>query len=211
MAVTAVLADDVPAVPSNDLQNIYLAAELAAIGRERKDPVLLIAAARLLDGIASTPLQTSVEVKGGEPDTAAPPPQHELTADALRSEAVNLANGDSTIIALAQPPVGGWGGDAPAAETAGGPKSHRQLLARGARATFRADYRGGRPAEAVIVGSQTANLDLVVLNEKKKVVCESRGPTDYERCRWTPPKNGQYFLVVENRGSWTNLFSIYTN
>lgn len=198
------------AAVSADLQNIYLAAELAAKGRERKDPVLLIAAARLLDGIESSPSAMKAEVSGGSADAAGAPPARELTADSLREEARALAPGDQTIAILAQPPVGGSGGS-DFRGAGGGPKFHRQTVGRGARATFRADFRGQEIAEVVVVGSQTADLDLVVLDEKRAVVCVSRNPTDYERCRWTPPKNGQYFMVVENRGSWTNLFSIYTN
>ncbi len=189
------------------VERVHLSAQVATVGREQKDPVLLVAASRLLALAAPTPTPMTAEMTGGQPDAAGPAPAKvEHTPQALLAEARALAAGNTNTLALIDETertnLRGAGG---------GPKFHRQLLGRGAHAKFRADFREKELARVTIVGSRTANLDLVILDDKNNVVCESRSTYDFETCSWTPQRNAYFYLVVENRGNWTNLFSIYTN
>lgn len=191
------------------VDRVYLSAQMAAIGRQQQDPILLLGAAHLLAGVNSVEVSFQPQISGGEANPAIEAPRSfEHSVAALTTEARILANGDTNVLAIANAPpavVSGLRG------AGGGPKLHRQMIARGAVATFRADFRGGEVAEVTIIGSHTADLNLKVRDERGTVICASASPNDFEFCRWLPIKNASYYLAVENKGTWSNLFSIYTN
>jgi len=189
------------------VHRVYLSAQLAAEAREQHDPVLMVAALRLLERAGGTSVPMTPEITGGEPDASGPSPAKiEHTPEPLRAEARALASGNAKVLAIIDEPLPrGLRG------AGGGPKFHRQIIARGAHAKFKADFRGQEPAEVTIVGSHTADLNLIILDEHNNIVCQGVTPYDFEFCRWLPPQNASFWLVVENRGNWTNQFSIYTN
>lgn len=187
------------------MEKVLLSAKLADMGRVQRDPLLLLAAARILSSVDATSATLSAEITGAS-DTSASP-LAAPTAKSLYDEARAMAAGDANLTALIERSQS----DISSRGAGGGPKVHQQRIARGARATFRADFRGREPAQVVIVGSHTANLDLVILDANNRVVCVSRTPYDYEVCRWYPPANASFWLAVENRGDQSSVFSIYTN
>jgi len=199
------------------VERVFLAAQLADVGREQRDPLPLIAAARLLAWASPSPEALSPELVGGEPDRSGVrigrpygPPVTEHTPLALLMAARALAGNDQQLLGVI---------DASRLKNEemikltgnGGPSAYKLQLRRGAKATFRIDFRGRENARAAIVGTTGADLDLIVLDQKNAVVCESRGWADNELCKWEPAANATFSIVVENRGEWANEFTIYTN
>jgi hypothetical protein len=190
---------------------VDLAAELAAIGRERKDALLVLSAARLLAESGARIQPGLPVVSGGNAAEAAPAWQSQpRSPEALLAEAKTYAIGNATIRAVldqfsfAEPDAGSKG-------TAGGHNAAANWIRPGATATFYADFRAREPAEVALWGDGSGDLDLVIYDAAHRPVCVSSRPGDREWCRWIPRQNERFALVVESRSRIWNRYSIFTN
>jgi hypothetical protein len=200
------------------IERIYISAQLAEIGHEQRDPIHLIAAARLLAWGHPYPTPVSMEIRGGEAGETNAPAHIEHTPQALLAEARALVGTDppmSQVIELNRQ----WVNDQIEMVASGGPNVHRQELQRGAHGKFRIGFYGRQPARVAVVGSHTRSrhflttrkTDLIVRDENDKVVCESRSWRDFEYCEWMPTRDANFSITVENNGPWANLVTIYWN
>lgn len=199
------------------VERIYLSAQLASAGHGQRDPILLVASARLLAWGHPYARLMSPEISGGAADAAKAPAQVEHTPQTQLTEAHALAGTDTAMLGVIEASRL-WIDEEIERVGTGGPYVHKQTLQRGARAKFRLKFFGHEPARVAVVGSLaradfllTTKINLVVLDEKGTVVCESRNWEDFEFCQWKPQQDTYYSLMVENNGKWANQFAIYTN
>lgn len=190
---------------------VSLAAELAALGRDRKDASLLLTAARLLEDSKARAVTAIPEVSGGDTSEPQPPMDGVLRSPfALLAEARSYAGDNQTLLAL----LGQYRFEAPPALVKGTAAGHHEFakwLKPGAYATYHADFRGREPAEVAIWGDGSGDLDLVIYDSRHRPVCVSRSIGDREWCRWFPQAQEQFYLVVESRSPRWNYYSIFTN
>lgn len=191
---------------------VNLAAELAALGRERKDALLVASAARLFADSRAKALLERPQESGGDTTQAPPLQQGERRSpSALLQEARAYAAGNQALTAVLdqitlQEPV-----PRPSKGTAEGHHEFSRWLRPGAIASYGADFRAHEPAEASIWGDGSGDLDLVVYDSRNNVVCVGGWPGDREWCRWFPRQNERFRIVVESRSPRWNYYSIFTN
>jgi len=189
------------------VQALVLASQLAAWGREAKDPVALISAARIAQQVATTerklvkapaeaaPAGETAEVKGGAI----------LSAEALLQEARELSGGQASLLALA---------DATAA--AKGTKGHRggalefTERVRGNATDVYSDlrFRAREEAEVAVIGDSRSDLDCYVYDENNNLIDSDTDSTSTCALQWTPRWNGSFTLKIKNLGSRSSEYLV---
>lgn len=204
------------AVVDTRVSRFNVAADIAGLGRARQDPIIMLAAARVLsaDGIAPVEIEAVEAPISSAEDKPQPGPaltekaedgERDLLAD-IFGEARRFARGDETIIALisetedtttkgAVTGAGGW---------------QKRVPARGSiQVTDR--FRGGEVAEVGLLGDGDTDVDLYIYDENGREICNSVRNSDRESCRWTPAWTGQFTIKAMNYGWVYNDVVIVTN
>lgn len=189
-------------------ETLELSARLARLGRDRADPWLLAAAARLR---LSTPIpfrpgpvEETPEGSVAADDSGAAQswPQ---TAVAWLNEAEALADGDPQVLAFIQ--------SIRAMEykgRQGGPLVSLARLPGGQTHVFQERFTPGRPAVVYVEGDGDAPL-AVTVRAGKGMICQAAGPGDVKLCTWTAREPGDYRVEVRNLGAATNRYAYGTN
>lgn len=163
---------------------LRLSAQVARAGIARRDPVLLLAAARLR---RSAP----INLASGAADRSA---EWIERAEAL--------GGDD-------PRIAGLVADLRAEGSKGradGPRVSQAVLAGGERRAFAETFRAGRPAVVYIEGDGDTDLMLKVGR-----TCRDIGPGDVKICAWTPARSERVTVEIGNPGRVENRVILGTN
>ena len=204
-------------VPDQSPVALYDAAmQVAELGRALEDPVILIAAARALLDVGTTPaeprdhglsadlpprrdgsLATQADI-----DAAAEAAAAGAVADAetLLTEARLFARGDDTILAMIDE-TQELAGRTP---VRGAHVYEDVLVPAGYYVTIIEDYQGGSLAEAGFIGYGLSNIDMYVYDDAGNEICRSTGSGDQEYCSWTPLWTGPFIIDLENIGTTAN-------
>jgi len=183
---------------------IFLAAELEDLGRQKKDPVLLVNAARLYMDATGKETKAKVERTGGEGDKTA---KGQLaTAKDLLELARTYAQGWDEMIALIDT-MGGMS----LKGNRGGAKFVRDTISSKGKATYTFEFYSQEFAEATVRGDGAGDLDLTVTDENGNVICQSKGNREREYCSWFPRWKGNFKVNVQNQGSGASNYRLYTN
>jgi hypothetical protein len=185
----------------------HLASQMAALARENKDALLMLAAAKLDAEIPKTDADyekstaTSSEVPAAKA-TKAP-------AISLFEQAKVCANGDSFIESL----IAKTQKESTAAVKGrvGGPAHHIDQVRASDTDTYSLTFRGDELAEIAISGDGDTDLDLYIYDENDNLTCRSTRSGDDEYCQWTPRWTGKFTVRVKNLGTVYNEYSLYTN
>lgn len=190
---------------SAGMNYLRLAGELAHVGVEMQDAVLLVAAARLEAMTTGESVDREVASRGagresqGSGDTV-PVDLYSLAASyGDRNEAVRM------LIAEGRSLASGRG------LAAGGPKVSRASVLAGTTDVYRVTFIGGSLAEVALTGDGDTDLDLSIYDEHGSLVCDDFGPTDDAYCSWVPRWTGLFRIHVENLGDVYNRYRLATN
>lgn len=195
-----------PKAPATDepVARLQMSSDLLACGREAKDPLALIVAARIMKALGSAEVDLTPE--GRAANDSGQKSGQPVTADLILAEARDLAKGDklTSLLVDEAASVGSEG----AAEQ---PKTHQDTVRPGATDTYTVVFNGGQLAEAGIAGDGGSDLDLIVYDENDHLVCRSDSSSDREYCRWWPRWTGPFRIEIQNLGRVPNFYRIATN
>jgi len=195
-----------PKAPATDepIARLQMASDLLAFGRDTKDPLVLIVAARIMKALGGN----EVDLKpGGRAATeSAQKLGQPVSVDSILVEARDLAKGEKITNLLIDETVAMG-----TAAGAGQPKTHQDTVQAGATDVYSIVFNGGQLAEAGIAGDGSGDLDLLVYDENDHLVCRSTGSSDREYCRWWPRWTGPFRIEVQNLSSAANLYRVATN
>ena len=187
--------------PASPVQVAALSARLHAIGVETRDPVLVLAAARLRKSLAPAE-DADRRAEGAERAAGAP-----LDWEEMAETAVALADGDDAILGLIE--------DLRAETTKGvvsGPVYNiGQLGPRKTDTYARIEFRGGEYAEVYVEARTAVDVNLQVLDAQGRLVCSDTDRSHIAYCGWRPAEAGAFTLQVENRGSVATGYALMTN
>ena len=205
-AVLAQNATDKPpaASPDQDVSYIRLSADLAAVARATRDPVLMLSAA-ILHEMAVT--QDSPREKATRSDGDAELDE-KPGAESLFALAEEYAGSNEELLAVieqSQAMVATMKG-----RVGGAASTISRVLARDAD-IYRVRFRGREFAEVCVVGDGDTDLDLFIYDESGNLICSDTGSTDRAYCSWTPRWTGTFEIEIENLGSVWNEYRIVTN
>jgi hypothetical protein len=194
-----------PKAPAADepIARWQMASDLLAFGRDIKDPLVLVIAARIAKALGGIEVDLKPEGKAaGGPQKSGQP----VSADSILVEARDLAKGEKITNLLIE--------ETTAMRVAGGagqPKTHQDTVQAGATDIYSVVFSAGQLAEAGIAGDGSGDLDLLVYDENDHLVCRSTGSSDREYCRWWPRWTGPFRIEIQNLGSAANLYRIAMN
>jgi hypothetical protein len=184
---------------------LALAHDLFAAGTAARDPILLMAAARLAAGVVLTPAERTPQTTGAgtaDAGAAGPPGAAEMLA-AARS----AAGEDELILTLLDDieAAAGRGGDGAAAVSAG-------RLTPGQADRWRLPFFGAVRGEVAVVGDGDAPLAVTVQDETGATLCRSAGAGDRMACAFVPAQNGYVEVEVRHAGgAGRNDYLLFTN
>ena len=72
-------------------------------------------------------------------------------------------------------------------------------------------FIGGRVAEVIVEGDGDTELDLYIYDQNGNLVASDDDDSDYCVATWTPRWTGTFTIVVMNRGSVYNRYTLRTN
>jgi hypothetical protein len=173
---------------------------LAELGRQGKDPLLVLTAARLTHGFTLTDTQRQPDPAA----TTAPVAATALTGKALLDLARQLDAGDTYADLI----------DLVAREVPPPPRALRataSTLAAGASETWTLAFHGGTYAELAILGDGKSNLDLLVMGPGDTHICTDRGSADQAICGFALRENGDVTVTVSNAGTSPDTYLLLTD
>jgi hypothetical protein len=195
-----------PKAPATDepIARLHMASDLLAFGRDTKDPLVLIVAARIIKALGGTEVDLAPE---GRPAAASAQRSGQpVSADPILAEARDLAKGEK-ISNLLIDETAAMG----IATGAGQPRTHQDTVQPGATDIYSVVFSGGQLAEAGIAGDGSGDLDLLVYDENDHLVCRSTGSSDREYCRWWPRWTGAFRVEIQNLSATANLYRVAMN
>ena len=190
--------------PDQSMTSLTLSAELATVARDKKDPILMLAAAHL-ESMAKT--EEAQRAKTSEGEETAGGDKEKTEQIALYALAEEYAGSNETLLAL----IGGSKDSVSVRGLPRGPKvSHDTVLA-GRTDTYRLTFMGNEYAEVAVLGDGDTDLDLYVYDENGNQICKDIDPTDRAYCSWIPRWTGEFRIVIRNEGGVYNNYALYAN
>ncbi len=126
--------------------------------------------------------------------------------DYLLAQAKEISGGNAAIIAMADDI-----GKADATRGAvGGSKSTTDRVKRGHTDIWRFDFRGGRSAEAGVVGDG-GDIDCYVYDEGDHLIDSDTDYTSTCMLEWTPAWTGEFSIHIKNLSSSSVPYLLLTN
>lgn len=182
---------------------LALSQELYAYGIDARDPLAVIVAARIRQGIDVEEREFEIAEQDGEAEEA----DIELaSAEDMLDEARVLARGDEALSALiaeteAQAARGRVGGPGRATGWVG---------ARG-MTSYNITFRGGERAAVWANGPGRTDLDMYVYDQNGNLICRHIDYSDRMSCFWTPRWTGTFRVEIRNLGQVGVSFNMVTN
>ncbi len=190
-------------VKSQSVEALSLASQLAAYGQENQMPEALVTAALI---IHRTPTQEGV-AKENATDAAPDKDRNSLplNAEALVAAAAEMPGGESLAEVASEAISERAKGDVT------GPNAIEEHVLANSSDTYRIRFRGNETAVVAIDGDGDTDLDLYIYDEYGNSVVSSISASDNEAVSFTPAQVGYYSIEVKNRGSVSNIYSLWTN
>ena len=192
------------AAADEPIARLQMSSDLLTFGRDTKDPLDLIVAARIMKALGGT--EVDLKPEGRTATERAQKSGQPVSADSILVEARDLAKGDKLTNLLIDE-AGAMGFDGSAVQ----PKTHQDTALVGATEAYTVVYSGGQLAEAGLAGDGSSDLDLLVYDENDHLVCRSASSSDREYCQWWPRWTGSFRIEIQNLGTAANLYRLTTN
>jgi hypothetical protein len=195
-----------PKAPATEepVARLQMSSDLLAFGRDAKDPLALIVAARVMKALGGT--EVGLKPEGRAATDSVQKPGQPVSPDSILLEARDLANGDKITGLLIDETTA-----LPSGLAAEHPKTHQDTVQAGSTDVYSVVFTGGQLAEAGIAGDGGSDLDLLVYDENDHLVCRSAGSSDREYCQWWPRWTGPFRIEIQNLGAVANLYRVATN
>ena len=190
--------------PNENITYLALSADLAAVAQSTKDPVLMLAAARL-EAMAATQDGPKDKTTEGEAETAVEKKSENGNLYAMAQE---YAGSNEELLALIQDSRGG----ATSRGLRGGPvPGHRDRVSARTTDIYNLTFEGGEFAEIAVLGDRDTDLDLYVYDENGHEICSDTDLTDQTYCSWRPRWTGRFRIEIRNLGDVYNAYTLLTN
>lgn len=192
-ALPALAADPAPLKQAEASRVLYDA------GVATRDPLLVLAAAKMRRGLGLSPTDRMAE--DGTPGDGA------LDADAMLNTARELAAGDAMMLGLID--------DVAAEQTKGvvsGPVYNNARIGGGQTDTYRAvPFEGGTYAEIYVEAKGSNDLNLKVTDDQGRLVCSDTDASAIAYCGWSPRSTGDFTIAVQNASGGSADYALITN
>ena len=191
------------------LRTLELSKRLYEAGRDARDALLVIAAARLRKQVTVAPRPDADAAP--QPGARAMPQDGQqdgpLGWEQMLADAATFAGEDGDLAGIIA--------DVHATQHKGivsGPVYSIAVLPAGETARFGPyPFAGGRYAEVYVEGDGSADLNLYVHDAEGRLICADTDLSDIAYCGWRPAGDGVFTITVENAGAAENRYALMTN
>ena len=195
LLATPVMAEDAPPLRLAETSRLVYDQGVA-----QRDPVLILAAAKLRAGLGLA--ATSRTPDQGAAETGAP-----LDAAQMLATARDFAAGDEAMLALIE--------DVAAEGTKGvvnGPVYNiATLKAKGTDTYGRVPFEAGKYAEIYVEATGSQDLNLHVYDDQNRLVCSDTDASAIAYCGWRPRATADFTIKVSNATGASARYSLMTN
>lgn len=204
LAAPAALAQT-PAQPpasaagSGAVAQFMAAQDLFALGRARKDPLAVLAAARLAATVTAND-----STRTPDPAAESLPASHPDAATMFTAAKALAAEDDATLDLILRSEA-----EAPRLPSRTLMRSTSGIPA-GASQSYSLPFFAGTNAEIGLLGDGKANLDLAVARADVPI-CLDTGATDRALCAFVLPENASVTVTITNRSENAASYSLLTN
>ncbi len=192
-ALPALAADPAPLKQAEASRVLY------DTGVATRDPLLVLAAAKMRRGLGLSPTDRMAE--DGTPGDGT------LDADAMLETARDLATGDEMMLGLIE--------DVASENTKGvvsGPVYNNARIGGGQTDTYRAvPFEGGTYAEIYVEAKGSNDLNLKVTDDQGRLVCSDTDASAIAYCGWSPRNTGDFTIAVQNASGSSADYALITN
>ena len=193
---------------ASPVAQLALADRLYALGVERDDPVMVLAAARLAQSVPTREVARTPQ----EGAQAMPADARAPSVMAMVQKARDMAKRDPQLAALAQQAL--EGPDTASRGRVGGAGITNSYVRGGGSVTYFGNdsrFYGQELAAVRLAGDGNADLDLYVYDASGNLICSREGTSAYESCAWTPRWTDTFRIVVRNASPVGSAFAMATN
>lgn len=194
---------------SEAVAQIRLANQLAKYGYENFSASALIEAAKILSTVETQALKSEAFTPSTGDKTSKEGAKPEFTPANLIASAKEFADGDATLLALADKV------DIKSADEhrgrLGGPGRIVERVSAKSTDTYVVAFKYGVPAEIFVSGDGDTDLDLYVYDENGNAIARDADYSDDCYVCWTPAWTGNFVIKVVNRGNVYNQYVLLTN
>lgn len=196
----ALAASSVAAQPPSAVKTAELSGRLFDAGVQARDPLLMIAAAKLRKSLNLAATDRAPE--DGTAATEAP-----LNWQDMLAATEPLVAEDETLLGLID--------DIRAETTKGvatGPVYNIGQIANGKTDTYpNVDFIGGEYAEIYVEAKGATDLNMTVTDAQGRVVCTDTDKSHIAYCGWRPDQTAPFRIMVTNRGPNGVTYALMTN
>jgi|GEM_PF-3296077 len=210
--VCAILSAGMLNVQADQMGEQLLAIQLANLGYQKKDSLLLMTAAKIFK---TSPVQAiSLNKQGAKNSKTMPkimPKNKRISylADDLLNTAEQYSKGKAELVLLIQELR-----SFTARGLSDGAKMHKdQVLANGFD-YYKLSFEADAMAKVGIVSDDSQqDLDLYVVEalDQDKIVCQDTSATSGSLCEWVPEKEQDYIIKIKNRSSSMTAYTMILN
>jgi len=192
---------------SEQMVQLRLASDLAKYGYETYSASALIEAARILAAVPTRELTPESFTKGeGAADDKAP--KAEFTVEQLLKDARDYADGNATLLALADQVKVDNGTSR--GRVGGASKTVERVLAHSTD-TYRIKFYAGETAEVFVSGDGDTDLDVYVYDANGNLITKDDDYTDDCYVAFIPYYTTTFTVKIVNRGDVYNQYTMWTN
>ncbi|MGP1275455.1 MAG: hypothetical protein ACQRW7_08560 [Caulobacterales bacterium] len=196
-------AEDQRSDERTGVELLAMSQDLYAYGVDARDPLALIVAARIRQGVEVEDREYEVDEQGGEPEDA----EIEFaSAEDMLDEARVLARGDEALASLIEEVEA----DASRGRV-GGPGRDTGWVGARSTTSYNVTFRGGERAAIWASGPGRTDLDMYVYDQNGNLICRHIDYSDRMSCFWTPRWTGTFRVQVRNLGNVGVSYNIVTN
>ena len=192
------------ATRSQDMAYLTMSGELAKLAATTRDPILMLAAARLEDLAPTEEVSRVKTSKGGATEDGE---DSEPEKTDLYELAKQFSGTNETLRTIIETTKSSGG----TKQSTGGPRRWRDRVRANGTDSYVISFRGARTAEVAVLGDGDTDLDLFIYDEYDNLVCRDTDTTDQTYCSWSPAWTGSFRIKIENLGNVFNRYELLTN
>lgn len=195
---------------SKEVAALRMAHSLAKYGYENYSASSLIEAARIIAQTPTHALEAQVTKGEASGKVEAKTNKPEFTPANLLADAKKIADGDATLLALANQ-VEKLANETETRGRVEGPGRTVTTAAANSTDTFVIRFRTNELAEILVSGDGDTDLDLYVYDSSGNLIEKDDDYSDDCYVRWVPKWTGAFTVKVANRGGVYNKYIMLTN
>jgi len=196
-------AEDQRGEGTTGVEQLALSQELYAYGVDARDPLAVIVAARIRQGVEVEEREYEIAEQDGEAEEA----EIELASAAdMLDEARVLARGDEALAGLIEEVEA----DASRGRV-GGPGRASGWVGARSTTTYNVTFRGGERAAIWANGPGRTDLDMYVYDQNGNLICRHIDYSDSMSCYFTPRWTGNFQVQIRNLGNIGVSHNLVTN